>query len=456
MEETIHLYFTSDLHSHFENWPKIIYSMNQEVEKHADEFHLLLDNGDHLDRSHSYTEATLGEANVRLLNEAGYHFATLGNNEGITLPEENLYRLYDEATFSVVCANIRPQNQDKPNWLTPYDVVQTEQGTKIGVIGLTAPFQLFYEKLGWETYKPMDMLDVYMPEMQEQCDVIVLLSHLGAHQDEIIAENYPIDVIIGGHTHHLYNEAQIESGTLINAVGKHGYYFGKIKLVFDHYENRITKKEGHALPAGDKNDRQTEELLEAIHQQADEQLSQPVAELTQNYSANWYMETDLMTGFVDELKDWTNADCAMLNSGILLHGFSAGVVSRKDVHSSCPHPMNPCVMEMTGRELLETVRMFEGRDFIDFELKGLGFRGKRIGKMIYANLTAETHDETDFIEKIYIGGEDVDPHRVYHVATADTFSFPSLVPTIASVKEKHYFMPEFLRDVLAQSLKKLS
>ncbi|MBU6080411.1 bifunctional metallophosphatase/5'-nucleotidase [Allobacillus halotolerans] len=455
MRENIHLYFTSDLHSHFENWPKIIHSMKHEMSKHADEFHLILDNGDHLDRSHFYTEATLGEANIRLLNEADYHVVTLGNNEGITLPEEQLYHLYDDADFSVTCANIAPINQDKPDWLKPYEVFESDQGTKIGVIGLTAPFQLFYEQLGWTTYEPIEMLEQYMPELEERCDIIVLLSHLGVYQDELIAEKFPIDVIIGGHTHHLFNQGQVHDGTLLNAVGKHGFYFGKVHLVYDHQKKQVIQSEGTAVEIGDEQDEETKALIENIHQEAEEVLGKTVVVLDENYPANWYEETELMNNFVDELQTWTNADCAMLNAGVLLHGFSAGEVTRKDIHSSCPHPMNPCVMEMTGKELLETVRMFEGKEFIEFELKGLGFRGKRIGKMIYSNLTAQVHPKTDFVEKIWLDEEEVEPNRAYQVATADTFSFPSLVPTIASVKEKHYFMPEFIRDVLEKSVTKL-
>lgn len=110
MTEKIFIYFSSDLHSHFENWPKMVHYFQRKKENHErrEESYFLLDNGDHMDRVHPISEAFLGESNVDLLNRAGYHCVTLGNNEGITLPEENLYHLYDQADFQPVCANISP------------------------------------------------------------------------------------------------------------------------------------------------------------------------------------------------------------------------------------------------------------------------------------------------------------------------------------------------------------
>src|SRR5690625_3214893 len=98
MEESIYIYFTSDLHSYFENWPKLMNDINAKISKRKEkeEFYLLLDNGDHLDRSHPITDASLGNSNQQLLDYANYNAVTLGNNEGITLPSKELYHLYDD------------------------------------------------------------------------------------------------------------------------------------------------------------------------------------------------------------------------------------------------------------------------------------------------------------------------------------------------------------------------
>ncbi|SEQ29281.1 bifunctional metallophosphatase/5'-nucleotidase [Piscibacillus halophilus] len=459
MKETLHFYFTSDLHSHFENWPKIMHDIKEKTYKHQldEEFYMLLDNGDHMDRSHPISEASLGKDNIELLNHSNFEVATLGNNEGITLPSEQLFHLYDDAEFDVVCANIKPIKGPSPKWLKPYQVYETPSGINIGVIGLTAPFQAFYEKLGWKTLSPLETLEQWLPEIKAQTDVMIVLSHLGINSDETMAERYDIDLIMGGHTHHLLNQGQEKNGTLITAVGKHGYYYGDVSLTFDHNQRKVVQKEGYAIPIeNEAEDQKSKILLEQLNEKAEDQLSRTVAHLKQPYPINWLNETPLMNAFVNTLRHWTKSDCAMLNSGVLLTGFEKGPVTRRDVHQSCPHPMNPCVMVLTGRELIETVRMIEQERFIHFELKGLGFRGKKIGKMVYSNLTIDYHDETNYVETVFVNGEKVDPHTTYTVATADTFSFPWLVPPISSVKEKHYFLPEFLRDVLEECLSTLN
>ncbi len=104
----IHIFHTNDLHSHFKYWPRMQSYVKEKRAQFAaiGETSYLFDVGDHLDRSNIYTEATIGQGNIQLLNEAGYDVVTIGNNEGITLSHDELYHLYDEATFDVVVANV--------------------------------------------------------------------------------------------------------------------------------------------------------------------------------------------------------------------------------------------------------------------------------------------------------------------------------------------------------------
>ncbi|MDQ0352812.1 2',3'-cyclic-nucleotide 2'-phosphodiesterase (5'-nucleotidase family) [Alkalibacillus filiformis] len=455
MKEQIHLYFTSDLHSHFQYWPHIMDSINKKIEQHKvdGEHYLLFDNGDHVDRVHPISEATLGQANVKLLNKANYHAVTLGNNEGITLPKDNLYHLYDDAQFDVVCANLRPSDAPSPFWLKPYEIYTTPNQTKVGVIGLTAPFKKFYEQLDWDVTDPYAKLDQYIPFLRNECDLIVVMSHLGMYDEEAIAEKYPVDVIFGGHTHHLYEEAKKVNGTLINAVGKQGRFFGYVNLVIDHNDAKLSAT-GEALPIPATVDAETVTYLNELETYANDQLNQVVTNLEHPYEISWFEESEIMSEFVKTLKDWTGADAAALNSGVLLQGFNVGAVTKKHVHESCPHPMNPCKMVLTGEELVETIKLFESERFTNFKLKGLGFRGQVIGKMIYSNITFDHNYYSNKIQKVYLNGEIVNPNKSYTLATADTFSFPWLIPPISKVNEKKYYMPEFLRDVLEECLSK--
>src|SRR5690625_2152655 len=92
MQEKLHFYYTNDLHSNFDHWPRVAgYLKAAKAMKEAENKScLLFDIGDHMDRVHPVSEAFMGKANIALMNDVGYDVVTLGNNEGITLSHEDL------------------------------------------------------------------------------------------------------------------------------------------------------------------------------------------------------------------------------------------------------------------------------------------------------------------------------------------------------------------------------
>ena len=61
----------------------------------------------------------------------------------------------------------------------------------------------------------LKLLTEQIANLKEKSDVIVLLSHLGIHDDELIGHQYPeIDVVIGGHTHHIFHEGKMVDSTI--------------------------------------------------------------------------------------------------------------------------------------------------------------------------------------------------------------------------------------------------
>src|SRR5690625_4001904 len=134
MKELIHIFYTNDLHSNFKSWPQVATYMKGERQKKSFENKtaLLVDIGDHVDRVNPVAEAFLGRANVELMNDLAYDFVTIGNNEGITMSQRDLYALYDEANFPVICSNLSSQRDVQPNWLHKRAIVESTGGVKIG------------------------------------------------------------------------------------------------------------------------------------------------------------------------------------------------------------------------------------------------------------------------------------------------------------------------------------
>lgn len=461
MQEKLYFYYTNDLHSNFDQWPRVASYLKQETAKKdaVNASYWLIDAGDHVDRVNPIAEAYMGKANVALMNALDYDVVTIGNNEGITLPHEDLFHLYDDAGFHVVCANLESRTPTDPSWLQPTLQVKSIQGVKVGFIGLTAPFNAFYELLDWHVSSPYQVLDSYIRGLSEKTDVIVLLSHLGISEDQEIARRFPeIDVIIGGHTHHLLRTGEHVNNTVITAAGKHCYHVGEVILTWDHEKKKLVNKEAYATEISHlAKDLQTEQSLQQLNYRAAEIMGEVVVHTEIPIEVGWFKETKIMQELTHTLKHWAETDVAMLNAGLLLDEFPAGAITYSDIHRICPHPINPCVVELKGDELLEVVRGSLAKSFTELKLKGFGFRGEVLGRMVFSGLTVETafhEDGEEHVENVLFHDEPLDPDNIYSVATADTFTFGRLLPEIAKSETKQYMLPEFLRDILADTLRR--
>ncbi|WP_373893230.1 bifunctional UDP-sugar hydrolase/5'-nucleotidase [Virgibacillus sp. CBA3643] len=460
MQEKLYFYYTNDLHSNFDQWPRVAGFLKEAKASReaANESCWIIDIGDHVDRVHPIAEAFMGKANVTLMNDVGYDLATLGNNEGITLAHDDLFHLYDDADFQVVCANLHSMDDEEPDWLQPTVKIQSIGGVKVGVIGLTAPFNAFYELLDWHVAPPYKTLEKYVERLKRSTDIIVLLSHLGLNEDQEIARRFEaIDVIIGGHTHHLLRTGEFVNNTVITAAGKHCSFAGEVILTWDHARQELVKKEAYTTDITHlAKDMQTEQRLFELEERADEILAEKVVHITSPIEIRWFKDTKIMQELTNTLKDWTKADCAMLNSGLLLDQLPKGDVTYKDIHRICPHPINPVVVELSGDELLEMIRGAFTKDFMELKLNGFGFRGEVLGRMLFSGLDVETDmRETgeEYVRDVTFQGYPLESDRIYTVATADTFTFGRLLPEIAKSETKRYFLPEFLRDLLADTLR---
>lgn len=449
MGETLHFYYINDLHSHFEHWPRIEQFIRKSKEHHneANEEVIVLDIGDNADRFHPFTEALLGKGNVRLLNEIGCNYATIGNNEGITFPFEALDHLYDEAQFKVVVANLFYPNGQRPGWALPYSIHVTKHGTRIAFIGATAYFRLFYNKLGWRMTEPYEEISRVVNEVEGKCDCIVLLSHLGLETDERIAATIPeISVILGAHTHHILHHGKSVNNTLLCGAGKGGTYVGHAELSLDnsHRLNSVSTRlfDMNKQPAAEHE----KDYVFSLHEIGKEQMMTEICRLPKPIEVDWFSESPLVRLLCESLRTWCEADCAFLNAGLLLNGLDEGIVTVYDIHKICPHPINPCLIEVSGSELKEILVQSMDEKWPHMQIKGFGFRGNIFGIMVYSNVRIVSKHE------IYIGDEILQPDRLYKLALPDMFTFGYFFPSITRSEKKQYFLPEFLRDILVKSL----
>lgn len=453
--ERVHIYHTNDIHSHFENWPRISAYLREESKRLEQENETVFsfDIGDACDRVHPLTEATDGTANILLLNEIGYDAVTIGNNEGIGSSKKQLSHLYDEANFPVVISNLFDAKTGyPPEWAKIFHVIQTKSGHKIGLFGLTAPFPTSYKPIGWDVKNPDEVIGDILEMITPLVDSIVLLSHLGIGEDQRIAELYPmISVIIGSHTHHLLPHGKVVRNTLLAAAGKYGQYVGHIELEIERNKiiaAKATVKETATIKAPENETEMIESYELMGHQLLNEQV---MAAIPATFLVNWQGKSELVEIGLEALKEYAHTDAAILNAGLFMQPLVEGTVTKDDLHKILPHPMRILRCTLDGENLIRMIyEMEKNRLFLrNFPIKGIGFRGKVFGEICYNGVAYDKiTGEVSWL------GKPIERTKQYTFATVDHFMFIPFFPTIEIKGENEVLFPYFIRNVVGQYLKK--
>jgi 5''-nucleotidase/2'',3''-cyclic phosphodiesterase and related esterases len=449
--EKIQIVHTNDLHSHFENFPRVKRFIDESRQKStADDFYLF-DLGDAMDRAHPLSEATNGQANIEWMNPLHYDAATIGNNEGLGNSHEELEHLYDQANFPVILDNVYEKDGQLAHFAKPYKIITTKQQTKIGIIGLTAPYILTYPLLSWDIKLVQEKLPQALA-MVKDCDVIILLSHLGVSMDRLIAQKHPeITVIIGSHSHHLFPKGEVDNGVLLAAAGKYGQHIGTIDLELDDSKKIVnksaftTKTESLPVESGDEiwikqQFAKGENLLD--HQQ--------VAKLPHALSSDYTAQNSIMQEALTATQEFAHSEVAILSSGLFLGDLPEGIITEKNLHDILPHAIHVMKTTMTGDNVWRLVmEMEKNRLYLRNHMqKGMGFRGKIFGELVYRGITIDEK------RNVYINGKELNKNQEYTLALLDHYLFVPYFPSIEIAGNNEIMYPKFLRSVFGDYLSK--
>jgi len=174
-----------------------------------------------------------GIESIETMNLLGFDAMVIGNHE-LDYGRRWLEGLMARAEFPVLSANVIRRDvpdldglKDQP-LAKPY-VILERGGLRVGILGLTT---VDYDmSLQVRFADPTPFAERLVPELEKQCDLVVVLSHMGYKQDKELARAVPgIDVIVGGHTHTLLPDPVVVDGTLIVQAGQHTENVGILDL----------------------------------------------------------------------------------------------------------------------------------------------------------------------------------------------------------------------------------
>ncbi|MBW5447787.1 bifunctional metallophosphatase/5'-nucleotidase [Cohnella sp. CFH 77786] len=447
---------TNDIHSHLEQAARIA-GYAKSVRKTVPEDELLLvDCGDFLDRARPETEGTSGRVNRSLLQAIGYDALVPGNNEGLTYTFEQLDAFYEGLTIPVVCANFRPMRPHRQvRWLVPSLTIR-KSGLDVALIGLTAPYNVYYQLLGWQADDPFESAAREVERLRKTADVIVVLSHLGLRQDERLASLVPgIDLILGAHTHHLLDKPVFVGNTAMSAAGKYGSHIGHLVLERGGKPGEISIGGGCLSTDGWPADEEARAIIAESRGEAKRRMSRVVAVLDEPLPWSADAESELSNLLAAAVRRKAGAEIGLVNAGQFLGGLPAGEVTEETVHALCPSPINCCRMKLSGRELHRVMEEGLLPEFYGLEIRGFGFRGHVLGTLCYDGLEAEadlSRPPYERITGVRVNGQPLQADREYEVGTLDMFTFGVGHLGLKEGRDVVYLLPEFIRELLCEAL----
>ena len=353
---------------------------------------------------------------VALMNQVGFSGSTLGNHDFDVC---SLARLTGLSNFRYICANILAD--DSTGIRTVPSQVFDVEGLKVGVLGAvqlgpqgvpsTHPDNLH----GLHFLPPMETIGQY-ESLSRQCDVTILLSHLGYQDDVEVAKRYPwLDLIIGGHSHTQLKGNERVNGVLIT---QNKNKFGRVTYTTLTVEGgRVVDKRAEYIDI--RNYPRKNHLVESmVRFFSDNPKFQRVVARAEAPFCN---KEELGCMMCDAFMDAFDADIAVENpGGVRIDSLPAGDITVLDIYEMDPFDNDAVVLELTGEELLRMLLTYTAGRYYSFPFVG-GIR---------CELTREPGDSTKLksARLLTMKGKKLDMKRRYRVVTNNYVTATSRIP----------------------------
>ncbi len=481
----INIVHTNDTHSQFDG----IYMDEQpiggvverasflELMRQNDPQLIYLDAGDMVQGS-PYFNIWNGMIEMKAMNLQGLICSTFGNHEfdnGISFLKEML----DYACFPIINCNYDVTGTE----LEPYtrtSMIIERKGVRIGITGVTCdPNNLIFNR-NWEGIKYIDPVVAANAEAAklraDDCDMVILLSHVGYYPNDttgdrwIASKSSGIDLIIGGHTH-----TNIENGIeAMNAEGKPvmitqtgakaspiGHVHIKMQKNGRHQDGseafkvkEITCKKLHPDLYDLRNyGRVMSDFITPYRDSLEQKMSAVLGRCTHDMP-RFRPESPLGNFTSDILRavgsDHYNRkmDVGIMNVGGLRNDLYAGDLKLGDIYRVFPFENTLAILEIKGKDLEEVVHQSEGKRLEAYS-----------GITCTLNIEKGTKADGESFEKITatdirVGGEPIDPERIYYVATIDYLAEGNDGLTALTHAVKYTNTGILLRNLMVDYIKK--
>ncbi|MDE6341204.1 MAG: bifunctional metallophosphatase/5'-nucleotidase [Muribaculaceae bacterium] len=403
---------------------------------------ILIDAGDKVQGS-LYFKFFKGDVEYPLQNMLGLDFSILGNHEfdnGL----ESLAEKERMLTAERLSTNYDFTGTAAEGLFKPY-AIRKIGGKKIGFIGINIDPSSIVAQPNYEGMKFRDVLEsanetAAFLKHKKGCDLVVAISHIGYTKDndkttdpELAAGSKDIDIIIGGHSHTLIDPAHPEQypslvenaegrPVLIVQTGKSGKYLGQIKIDLDRIGKDTPADYRYSLiEVTDRfPDASLDPEMKAFIQPFTDKLTEITGDVIGKSALdlrnatrtgafpNWTADFGMWYGnlVLDSIRqvnpDTPGLDLSIMNVGGIRNTILKGNVTKGDIMNTFPFSNRYVVMRISGRDLLETLRVAAGKG----------------GEAVSGNVRVVSDAKGNMLHAS-VGLDEIDPERIYTVGTID-------------------------------------
>ena len=353
---------------------------------------------------------------VALMNQMGFNGSALGNHE---FDVHSLARLTGLSNFRYLCANMEAEPETGVRVL-PCQVFDVG-GLKGGVVGAiqlspqgipsTHP-----DNLRGLHFRPAQEVIGQYEWMRRECDVTILLSHLGYEDDRAMAEAFPwLDLIIGGHTHTQLQGNETQNGVLITQNKNKLPRVTHITLTVD--SGRVVSKRSEYIDVQTfpRKNKLVEEMVRFFSD------NPAFRQVLATAATPFEKREELGCMMCDAYMDGCDAEIAVENpGGVRIETHPVGDITVRDVLEMDPFDNHAVVLELTGDEIVRMMLSYCHNRLWSFPFVG--------GMRCQLTLDKKNPRLVKSVKLLTLDGKKLDMKRRYRVATNSYVSATSDIP----------------------------
>jgi S-sulfosulfanyl-L-cysteine sulfohydrolase len=428
----------------------------------------IVDTGDMFQGSELSVKTT-GKAITPILNAMGYDLYLPGNWE-VVYYKKAMQTLLGGLDAPKVCANMYHDtgNGTRGELIFPPYYTWSRLGVKIGFLGYTDPLVPLRQSPNYSKgivyAKPEENLKHYIGVLreQEQCEVVILLAHLGLSQ-QIALANMPdcagVDYIFGGDTHERVREPIQCTYAKVVEPGAFGSFVGRLNL--EVRDGQVVAHRYELLEADPKKykaRRDISRLIDQIEAPFLQEINQIVGYSTVPLYRYFVVENTIDTLILDALA-WKVGTEIVLSNGFRFcpprstPDASGNIpITEGYIFDMLPVDATVRTAKVTGAELLKWLEKELNNVFARDASKRFGgwvvkFRGMEVSFNAFG-------EQGKRVQSVQVGGRPLDPARTYSVAACERDGDPETmlcrIPNVTEGKNMPYSLHPVLKEYLAR------